>query len=267
MYRNKKFGVEMLVFNDVDFLEANLRSMQPFIDIICVSVADQSWFGNFKNNGEAEKIVLKLQKEFDNIKLLKGNWKTEAEQRNDALKFLAETDIVFIIDADEMWPSGAFRTVKDFIIDHPGYRLFSVHWNTRFKNINWRVEPREPFKPYIAIDNKHGIEFFQNRLVKSSMDSANILIPEKLLIIEHFSYVRSDNQKIKEKLQSFSHANEIIGGIDWYYENIYLQADLLSVNFHPCVPECYSRLIVDKLHPDIKNSLKKYAPKIFGKQE
>ncbi|MEK6883072.1 MAG: hypothetical protein AABY22_25835, partial [Nanoarchaeota archaeon] len=205
--------------------------------------------------------------------LVKGKWKTEAEQRNECLDTLRECDYVFIVDDDEMWTSEQIHRMKDFILKHPGYTVFNSSWNTRFKNINWRVDPREPFKPVVVIQQKagniktsKGIRFKENRIIDNSNKNAwSCLIPEDVLIIEHFSYVRSQDVTIKEKIKTFSHANEVINGTSFFYEEIYLQATLDSHFLHPTVPECYRGLIVEKLHPEIQSALKKYNPKLFDK--
>lgn len=265
MYHSKNFGVQVLAFNDDDYLEAVLRIFQPFVDKIVVSVGEKSWRGNVSNDGQCEKIVLRLMREFPNIHLIKGNWKTEEEQRNDNLGHLKECDYVFLVDADELWASEYIHRVMDYVLSHSVYTVFNAFWNTRFRYANWRVDPREPFKPTVLIDNKKGISFFKNRLMKIGINASSVLIPEKLCIIEHFSYVRSDDMRIKEKIRTFSHASEVINGINYWFENVYLQADLKSKYFHPTHMEAYDHLIRDPLHPEIVKFLTQYSPHIINK--
>lgn len=261
--KNIRFGLECVAFNDTDFLKATLMMFQPFMDKIAVLTGKKSWMGNIQNDGTVEKVVAPLVGKFPNIYLVNGDWKTEADQRNEGLDFLKECNYVFIVDADEMWPTEDIHKVQDYILRHPIYTMFSGNWNTRFKNINWRVEPREPFKPIVAINNKKGLKFSKARDIVPSYETSNTLIPEETLLIEHFSYIRSDHPKIKEKLQTFSHANEIVNGVDWWYKNIYLRADLESRHLHPTNPECYQSLKEDSLDPEIKKFLKKYSPQLF----
>jgi hypothetical protein len=260
-----RFGLECVAFNETDFLEATLRMFQPFIDKIVVLTGEKSWMGNVQNDGKVEEVVAPLVGKFSNIYLVNGDWKTEADQRNEGLKHLKECDYVFIVDADEMWPTGSIHKVQDYMLRHSSYTVFLGNWNTRFKNINWRVEPREAFRPAIAMNNKKGLKFLKNRHLELSPNVASTLIPEDVLLIDHFSYVRSEHQKIKEKLQTFSHANEIVNGVDWWYENMYLEADLKSRYLHPTNPECYQGLKEDPLHPEIRKFLKKYSPQFFKK--
>ena len=259
-----KFGLQCLVLNDLDFMESMLRTFQPFIDRILVSIDEQSWLKDVKSDGKAEEVVKKLQKEFDNIEYVKGIWKNETDQRNDALKTLQDCEYVFIVDVDEMWASGDINNVIDYIIDHRGdVTAFMANWNTRFKNINWVIHPRELFKPIVVIDNKKGLKFGKSRDILQSEKAAFSLIPEKLLMIEHFSYIRSEDSKIKEKIQTFAHATEIVNGADWWYENIYLSATLSSRYLHPTQPEAYRGLKEEPIHPEILATLKKYSPKLF----
>ena len=260
-----KFAVMLLAFNNTDFLESSIKILQPFFDKIIVSSTGKSWFGNILNNGKVENLMLSLKEEFSNVDYVEGFWKTEEEQRNLCLKKLPEYDYIFIIDSDEMWSSENIHKVQDYIMDNPGYDVFMINWNTRFKNINWIVEPQESYKPIVVI--KNGIKFIKNRLVNPTMEISNILIPKNIAIIEHFSYVRSNNIDIKEKIKTFSHANEIVNGIDFYYSEVFLQADLDSKNIHPTNPTSYQGLVEEPLPPEIKQNLKRYSPNLFKNEK
>ena len=260
---HKKWGVQIVAFNEVDFLEATIRMFQPFVDKIVVSTGNKSWKNNIENDGSVWKVVKPLVEEFNNVNLVKGDWKTEEEQRNNAMYHLDECDYTFIVDADELWSSGDITRTKEHIESMPGYNVFRGIWNTRFKNINWRVDPREPYRPIIIV--KKGTKFFENREVKAIPETAGLLIPERVACVEHFSYLRSSDYKIKEKISTFSHANEIVGGIDMWYENVYLQADLDSKDLHPTHPYAYAGLTEEKIDPEIIKFLKKYSPQLFKK--
>lgn len=264
MIENKKgkpirFGVQCLSLNDTDFLEAVLRMFQPFVDKIVISINEKSWMNNISNDGTTEVVADKLAQEFKNIEALKGRWANEADQRNDCLDHMKECDYVFIVDADEMWPTASIQDVKEYVLKHPGYSVFMASWNTRFKNPSWRVEPREPFRPVVLVKNEPMVRFVNARQIGTSDRAVFISIPDKLLIIEHFSYVRSSDLGIKEKITSFSHATEILNGPEWWYDNVYLQADLSMKNFHPTNPECYHSLIREDIHPEIKKFIQKYS--------
>ena len=196
-----KFGCQVVAFNETDFLEAIIRLFQPFVDEIVVSTGNKSWMGNIENDGSVEMVVLPLTKEFNNVHLIKGDWTTEAQQRNNALKHLNECNYIFVVDTDELWASEYITKVKEFALSHPGYNIFRANWNTRFKNINWRVEPREQFKPIVLINNKKGLQFTENRHIQESVNTISILIPEKTALVEHLSFVRSEPSKIKEKIK------------------------------------------------------------------
>ena len=271
MIKNKKgkpirLGVQCVVLNDSDFLEATIRMFQPFVDKILISINEKSWLNDIKNNGKSEEVALRLKKEFSNINIDKGNWNNESDQRNDSLNKLRECDYVFIVDADEFWPTEGIHNAVDFALNHIGYSVFMANWNTRFKNVNWRVEPRESFKPVVLVKN-NGLKFKKARMIMEGENASFITIPEKNLIIEHFSYVRGTDLQIKEKISAFSHANEIVNGPEWWYQNVYLQADLNSKNVHPTLPEAYQGLVVDVIHPEILGFLQKYSPSILKKKD
>ena len=274
MYKNRSFGVQILALNNTDYIEAIINIFLPLVDKIAISINEKSWMGDIKNNGEVEKIIAPYLS--DKVVLVKGKWKTEAEQRNYCLdKGLPECDYVFIVDDDEMWVSEQVYRMREFMVGHPGYTVFNLSWHTRFKNINWIVSPDEPFKPTVVIQTKagkinthKGIRFIKNRLIDSSNQQAwSCLVPEDIAVIEHFSYVRSEDINIKDKIKAFSHANEIINGTDFWYEKIYLECDLRSRYLHPTAPECYDHLIEQELHPEIESALKKFSPKLFEKDE
>lgn len=269
MYKERSFGVMLLCFNNADYIESIINIFSPLVDKIAISINEKSWMGKIENTGEVEKLITPYLS--DKVILVKGKWKTETEQRNVCLDNLKEIDYVFIVDDDELWTSEQIHTMKDFMIGHPGYTVYNASWNTRFKNTYWRVEPREPYKPTVAIQQKagdikthKGIRFGKNRLIDNTNQNAwATLVPEKFLIIEHFSYVRSSDEAIKEKISTFSHANEIINGIQFWYENIYLESDLNSHYLHPTVPESYDHLINEDLHSEIRQAFKKYNPKLL----
>ena len=253
-----KWGVQVITLNDTDFLEATIRMFQPFVDKIVVSVAEKSLFGNIKSDGSAEKIIKALTKEFDNIHLVKGTWKTESDHRNYTMSCLKECHYVFVLDSDEMWNSADINKTKKYVESMPGYNIFKCGLNTRFKKLDWRVDPREPLKPIVVV--KKGTKFSERREIKSAHKTMIQFIPEGIVLIEHFSYLRSSDDKIKEKLITFSHAREIIDG---WYENVYLQAGLDSKNLHPTEPKCYAGLVKDEINPEIMQFLKKYSQKLF----
>ena len=263
--QNIRFGVLMLGFNNADFFPSTIRIIQPFCDKILVSSTRKSWFGNIPNNGKVENAMLPLMKEFSNVDYTEGSWRTEEDQRNFCLEKFPEYDYIFIIDSDEMWTSENFKKVQSYVLDNSGYDVFMINWNTRFKNINWIVEPQESFKPIVVI--KNGIKFAKNRLVNPTMEISNILIPKNIAVLEHFSYVRVENKDIKEKIQTFSHANEIINGADFFYENVFLQADLDSKNLHPTSPSAYDHLVECPIPSEIKQTLKKYSYKLFENEK
>jgi len=272
MYKNRTFGVQILSFHCTDYIESIINIFLPLVDKIAISVNEKSWMGNIENNGGVEKLITPYLS--DKVILVKGKWESEAEQRNVCLDAMREMDYVFIVDDDELWTSEQIHKMKEFMVGHPGYTVFNTSWNTRFKNPYWRVEPREQYKPTIAIQQKSGgiqsykgIRFGQNRLIDMSNKNAwACLVPDSILVVEHFSYVRSSDEAIKEKISTFSHANEIINGIDFWFSEIYLQTTLDSRFLHPTHPEAYISLTKENIHPEIESALKKYNSKLFEKE-
>nr|MBC8397768.1 hypothetical protein [Flavobacteriales bacterium] len=46
-----KWGVQIVAFNEIDFLEATIRMFQPFVNKIVVSTGDKSWKSNIEIDG------------------------------------------------------------------------------------------------------------------------------------------------------------------------------------------------------------------------
>lgn len=263
MLNQKRFGLQILCFQDTDYLDVIINTWLPFVDKIVISIGEKSWQGNIQNNGIAEKIVKKYLNN-EKVFLHKGNWKTEAEQRNENLKMQKECDWVFIVDADELWCSEDIHKMQDFALKHD-IIVIKSHWTTRFKNPDWAVEPKEPFTPVIMVNNKKNPEFLNARDIKPTYTTSQGLVPMDYINIEHMSYVRGNDKLIKEKIQTFSHAEEILNGVDWWFENIFLQVDLDSKFIHPTNPESYNHLIKKPLHPETEKFLKEFSPKIYAK--
>ena len=97
--------------------------------------------------------------------------------------------------------------------------------NTYFKRVDWRVTPREPHAPVIAVRNTTPAPFMDGRCVKSyccmeRWDGG---------ILEHFSWARPEPE-IVMKLKTFSHALQVRPG---WYEDVWKRWTPASRNFHP----------------------------------
>lgn len=173
---------------------------------------------------------------------------TEAECRNFGLKLLNRMgyDYALIVDADEWWSKGAINNIKNHIklLPQDAYKAKLAFF---FKRPNWKIEGMKNNRAIVCIrtDKKFNTKYPRRFYGAKYVD---------LGIIYHFSYVRTP-KKIKEKLESFSHFDEIIQ--DWY-NNVYMKFTLDSKNFHPVRPEEYPKCESIELPEYIKNKIPKH---------
>lgn len=169
---------------------------------------------------------------------------TEPEARNFGLRFLNNIgyEYALIIDADEYWTLETQKEMRRIINENPA-DCYKANLDFFFKNPNWKIENMPNRKAIIAIRTDK--EFSSRR--PRRFDGKSLFINPG--IIYHFSYVRSQ-EKIKEKLASFSHSHQIIEN---WFNDVYLPFNLKSKDFHPVNPKEYPSCVVCELPEEIKN--------------
>lgn len=173
---------------------------------------------------------------------------SEAECRNFGLKLLNKMgyDYALIVDADEWWSKEAIKDIKNHIELLP-VDAYKAKLDFFFKRPTWKIEGMRNDRAIVCIrtDKKFNTKYPRRFYGAKLIDIGTIY---------HFSYVRTP-EKIKEKLESFSHSKEV--DLNWY-DDVYMKINLDSKNFHPVNPEEYPKLVEVQIPDYIKNKIPKH---------
>ncbi len=220
--------------DDVWLLES-IESIYEVCNAIYVLVGEKPWFGE---PGDFESVIGKLESfpdELNKIRVVRGNWKCEADQRNAGLDILEQEQFTYclVIDTDEIYDPVDLTWLLRIAQRHPNVDCWHVEMDTYWKSWMYRIHPREQLKPAVLL--KVGrVRFTQNRNVGQCTHG---LVGPEIAVCHHLSYARSDAQLVR-KLATFSHAGELVFG---WYENVWKKWDTnrFLKNLHPTHPSAY----------------------------
>ncbi|HAX98432.1 MAG TPA: hypothetical protein DCY12_05990 [Candidatus Atribacteria bacterium] len=165
----------------------------------------------------------------------------EYECRNYGLGLLRDYDYALIVDADEYWPLETQKRIIN-LLDGKAYK---AKMDFFFKQSNWQIVGNHNWA-VVAIRTD---ERFSSKRPRQVNGAEMIDIGK----IYHFAYVRTP-EKIKEKIEAFSHATEIIPN---WYENVFMKFTPEMKDFHPVNPKEYPRCKVVDLPEEISQALNK----------
>lgn len=228
------------VHDDDTWLGHSIESVYDVCRLIYVLVSDTPWFGE---PGDSKSVVSRVESLPDpsgKIRVVKGSWRSEAEQRNAGLDILSKEGIEYclVIDADEVYDPVDLERMVRIAQKHPEISCWHVEMDTYWKSWRYRIHPREQLKPVVLL-RVGTARFTLNRGVSEC--THGIILPE-IAVCHHLSYARSDEQ-LKRKIATFSHARELVPG---WYENVWKGWDQnpLMRNLHPTHPGAYGQAIL-----------------------
>lgn len=234
-----------IAHNEEETIGATLKNWDGFDHYVFIS--NKPWHSFSAKIDNTEQIALD-----NNAIVIKGNWKSEAQQRNWALGHLYSYDYVLIIDADELYTEEDKRTiykaleegVEDGVgrIEHPDV-IRTDKMLTYWKTTDYVFDPPDKHKPIIAVNPKK-VLFTEHRQVDVQYQP---IIP---VTLHHLSYCKTD-KKIFEKIHQFEHCNDIKK--DWFnnvwknweikMEDIRPYGEEVSMAKHKPLPEELKNLI------------------------
>ena len=213
-----KIAVLTICFNEEEVIGACIRNWKDVADKHLVLISSETWNGLRWDIDKTEEIARGLGAE-----VVKGEWKSEAEQRTWGLARLYDWDYVLIVDPDEFYTKEDQNKILVQLsnpidpsyrpdVQLPAFRAQNVM--TYWKTPEFAFDPPDRHKPVIAVDPKQ-LYSHEHRSFKFMGDSRKYLdyMPFIDVTMHHFSYVKSD-AKIKEKITSFSHSESVRP--DWY---------------------------------------------------
>lgn len=228
-----KIGVEVIAYNDDDFLKAALSPL-ACLDQIAILINKKPWFGEAWAPDRTLEISREFARKDKKYWVIEGDWPSEHEQRNHGLRVLYDCDVVLIVDADEIWESE--KLVNFVEIARRTYHksaAWTVPCYVYWKNPNWILLPNDGHRMLSAVKPDR-VAFVQGRLISGGpIESLG-----NDFKVHHFSYVRRTDERIKRKIASFNHAPEIVG--DWY-EKVWLKWEPGMQDLHPVNPHMFKR--------------------------
>jgi glycosyltransferase involved in cell wall biosynthesis len=209
-----KISVCTVAYNEAEWIETCVLQFQPFIDRHLVLVSSKPWFGSAGPDDGTADIARDAGAEVH-----VQHWNTESEQRNWGLARLFDDNYVLIVDADELYARSGISHMLNWLerAREPAFR--AAEMLTYWKTIDYVCDPSQGWDaPVIAVDPKRAKFRMQRQL--QPLTEKRPLPPAVLPVtLHHMSWVKSD-AKVREKIQSFSHAEHIRDG---WYENVWLK--------------------------------------------
>ncbi|MFA5857605.1 MAG: glycosyltransferase [Elusimicrobiota bacterium] len=257
--QNRKTCAVYRVFNEEDYIEHSLKSIYNHVDNIVVFLGNKPWNGEAVKPDRTEEIIVNypdIQNKIVVVKYDAGSinaahpYSGEVKLSNTALniirKYFPEMGYVLLIDGDEVYEEKHITNLLKYAYTNTEDVSFYSRWYTYWKTPGFRIDPMEPYSPLVLFKPNSETLFTGPRVINDKERERNILNPEDVLV-HHFSYAKPDD-KIRQKILSFSHCREIVDG---WYENVWRKwdEDNTLTNLHPTHPECYKHVV----EVDIKN--------------
>jgi hypothetical protein len=227
-----KIAAVYCVYNEEEYFEYSVRSILKEVDqvILCLGTGPYTAYaresnGLFPPDG-TELLAHKLVREFPGkVELIKKQWASQLEHRDEGLKRCVELgiDYYFLVDGDEVYRKDHLFHIRKTIEDNPRIGTYIIKCHTFWRSFKYRIppeiltwRPRRIFK--ITRHRKIlGIPFPHRLRFKGINDMTSLgpihEFPPEEAAFYHFSYARSP-KRMREKLSTFPHAQEILGG--WY---------------------------------------------------
>ncbi len=134
----------------------------------------------------------------DKIHEIADNFKTQEQQYERGFEYIKkkfDNPFILVIDSDEIWDSDNLAKLKARVIQDDKYASYSCRMHTYIKSPFYRIDPPEPCHPIVVLDSKK-----VNRHEGIRWNGVKPSICFEDVYMHHFTYVRDNSTKIKEKL-------------------------------------------------------------------
>ena len=213
-------GAVYCTYNACSFLTESVQRIYPLVDKVIFLVNFRPWVGEiFPAISDTLSVILDINDPLDKFEIVVGYWKDEAEQRNAGLKILRDKDVdwCLIVDDDELYNYEELKNVRYMLEDdgiHAAYLIYhQIYWKDRDTIIEG------VFGSFPTLARTDGtVNFNENRMILVEELHTWYSLSADMIMCHHMSYVRTDEEMYR-KIQSFSHANDVIP--DWY-ERVWL---------------------------------------------
>lgn len=234
-----RFGAICCIYDDEAWLEPTVESVYEACHSIWFLVGTRPWNGVPSDQQGLIDKIRSLPDPARKVRLVRGDWPTEAIQRNAGLDLLEQEGIeyCFVLDADEVHDGRQLKALMNLVRQNPQVDCWRMRWFTYWKSWRYRVDPPEADAPLVFL-RTGAARFVDNRAPQRARE---VTIPIEAAAIHHMSYARTD-QQIRRKISTFSHAHQIVPG---WFDNVWKRWDQEHglENVHPCWPSAYRRVI------------------------
>lgn len=246
--------VECQIYNQDHLLEAWLKNVSKYADEIVILFSKEPWLHNYsaKNrikDDKSEEILDKYVKLMPKLKVVKGHWIYETDERNLGLSIAKSRGAKWLLisDCDEFYIESEVFAALDFMRRNPTdiYVMNTVQM-VKNKNLAAMPENGHPLCNF-CINTDTVKEFLATRVVSGR----NILVPYDICKCWHISYLLP-KEKLEQKLETSFHFIEF--NKNWY-SDIWPNININSTNVHPTHPEAWSYMREVNIPEEILNEI------------
>ena len=208
-----KLALCSVAMNEQDIIGAHIKNWQGLVDKHLILVSKTSWEGSETQTDRTVEIARGM-----GCEVIEDTWKNEAEQRTFGLRVLEDYDFVLIVDPDEFYTKADQKKLIDRLQKPIDYLnrdtrkqpvFVTKNMVTYWKTLDYVFDPPDSHKPIIAVDPKRAYFIDKREVANIGIDSPSINNRQVVdITIHHLSWVKTD-AKVKEKINSYSHKNDI----------------------------------------------------------
>jgi hypothetical protein len=237
-----KIGSITNIGYDLELLDGCLQGLQ-FLDKRVIVASSKSYQGGISAR---DNDVLYDIADRNKAHVINTDMAGQEGQRNLGLEQMRDFDWVMIVDVDEWYDEGMASYLRGLFAHLKGV-AYKVKFKHFFRYANYFVDSSFDSGSIFLV--KPSVKFIAKRNIDSPSDFINISP-------YHFSYVRSP-EVMKEKLRTFSHADEIVDG----FYDMWLNFDGSQEKLHPTNPPIWLKSEAVSLPEDIMRRLPDWAIK------
>jgi len=140
-----KIAANYCVYDERQYITYSLEAIYPFVDKIILMVSDVPWRGIRSSSDDTLELIYDFPDPEKKLIIKEGRWKSQGEQRNEALKInrYLRMNYYWIIDADEIYPASAAKKILEEIEKYPKAINFYCGWWTYWRSFYYRIDPPE----------------------------------------------------------------------------------------------------------------------------
>lgn len=228
------------VYNEDYWLPYSVASIYAAVDAINFIVSDSAWYGPSQDQQGTLMGIAALPDPEGKIKVVRGNWTSEVDQRNYSLAVAAieGADYALIIDADELYHTRELRAMIELAVQRPEVDCWHINWVTYWKSVRYRIDPLESYQPVVLI--KLGtVGYVETR---NSVGTKHELVPPSVAICHHMSYAVSDERLALKHISHFGHSQT--AHEKWLEEKWRgWDRDQTLTDLHPVNPPAFPRAV------------------------